>query len=208
MARQAIKVVKKLDNGSALFNDGTCRTPIARAVFVNLVTAKENESEDGTKRLSYGFAMLFKPKEDLRILKLCTDNFAKAEKGEKNAAKYAKRTWRLQDDKVDQYDGFVKGGYYMNVSSKFQPTATSAGKGDIELGAFYSGCYVRAVLRPYIFDRLGNRGVALGLSSVQFIKDGERLGSGGVDPDSVFDDEDDGSSDDMDGMDDDDGGLL
>jgi hypothetical protein len=46
----------------------------------------------------------------------------------------------------------------------------------IEPHAFYSGCYARASVNPYYYDKKGNRGVAFGLNNVQKTRDGEPLG--------------------------------
>lgn len=39
----------------------------------------------------------------------------------------------------------------------------------------YSGCLVRASVRPWVYDTDGNRGVSLGLQNVQKVADGERM---------------------------------
>ena len=52
--------------------------------------------------------------------------------------------------------------------------------------AIYSGCYIRASINIYPFNANGNRGVAAGLSNIQFVKDGERL-SGRASAESEFD---------------------
>ena len=52
--------------------------------------------------------------------------------------------------------------------------------------AIYSGCDLRASINIYPFNANGNRGVAAGLSNIQFVKDGERL-SGRASAESEFD---------------------
>ncbi|WP_133063218.1 ssDNA-binding protein, partial [Lactococcus reticulitermitis] len=42
----------------------------------------------------------------------------------------------------------------------------------------YSGCYSRVSLNFYAFNSNGNKGIACGLGNIQFIRDGEPLGSG------------------------------
>jgi hypothetical protein len=42
---------------------------------------------------------------------------------------------------------------------------------------FYSGCYARAAVSFFTYDRNGNKGVSVGVTSVVKIKDGEHLGS-------------------------------
>ena len=41
----------------------------------------------------------------------------------------------------------------------------------------YSGCYARVSINFYAFNANGNRGVAAGLGNIQFVRDGEPLGS-------------------------------
>ncbi len=50
----------------------------------------------------------------------------------------------------------------------------------------YSGCYCNVSVNFYPFNANGNRGVAAGLSNIQFVKDGERL-SGRASEESEFD---------------------
>ena len=50
----------------------------------------------------------------------------------------------------------------------------------------YSGCYCNVSVNFYPFNANGNRGVAAGLSNIQFVKDGERL-SGRASAESEFD---------------------
>lgn len=40
-------------------------------------------------------------------------------------------------------------------------------------GEFYAGCYARATINAFYFDRAGNRGVAFGLNNLQKLGDGE-----------------------------------
>lgn len=194
--KEPLKVVKKLSNGSKLFNNHMVVTPVARLCFVNFVTPRQSENDDGNKRENYGCTPLFKRKEDLSLIKLACQRFAIQEKGEKG--KRLKNPLRLQDDKVDDYDGFVKGAYFMNCTTKFAPKCIDGQKNEIERSAVYSGCYARLTLRPYYYENKGNKGIGLGIAAVQFIRDGEPLGGGGVDPDDVFDaDESDDIEDDM-----------
>lgn len=186
-----LKPIKKLSNGSILYSNNYVRTPVGRLNFVNFVTPKTNEREDGSESESYGTAILFAPGENLSLLKLGCERFLKEEKGEKGMKRYRRRPLREQDDKVDDYDGFEEGGWYMNCSSKYKPKVTGRDKGEIELSSFYSGCYSRLLVSPYLYDVSGNRGVAYGLAGAQFIRDGEPLGGGGVDPESWADDEGD-----------------
>ncbi|ETJ05966.1 MAG: Phage-associated protein, partial [Actinomyces urogenitalis DORA_12] len=50
----------------------------------------------------------------------------------------------------------------------------------------YSGCYANVTVELYVFNVNGNRGVACGLGNIQKLRDGERLGGGGVKAESEF----------------------
>ena len=62
--------------------------------------------------------------------------------------------------------------------------------------AIYSGCYIRASINIYPFNANGNRGIAAGLSNIQFWEDGEPL-NGRVRAEDEFDALDDDDADDF-----------
>lgn len=219
--KEKVRVVKQLKNGSALFSNGMVRTPTATLAFVWVAKPKPGEDDDGKADGSegkYQVTPLFKKGEDLSLLELACKKFAVAEKGEKGAKRLMRNgrfaPLRKQDDKVGDYEGFVKGAMFMSNSSKYKPRVTDFSKNEIEHSQFYSGCRGRVVCNPYIYDVSGNRGVGLGLNALQFIGHGKKFGGAGVDPDDVFDDTDEenleGYEDDSDdsGDDDDDNEFL
>lgn len=197
-SKKELKPIKKLSNGSVLYSNFAVRGPVCRLSFVSFVTPKKNENEDGSTRESYGCAVLFKKGENLSLLREACLRFAIQEKGPDKGKRF-KHPFREQDDKVGQYEGFEDGAFYFNTSSKYQPKCTGRNREQIDLSSFYSGCWARILFRPYIYDRLGNKGVGLGMAGVQFIRDGEPLGGGGYDPETWADDEGD-EIDDADGQ--------
>ena len=62
--------------------------------------------------------------------------------------------------------------------------------------AIYSGCYIRASINIYPFNANGTRGIAAGLSNIQFWEDGEPL-NGRVRAEDEFDALDDDDADDF-----------
>ena len=48
----------------------------------------------------------------------------------------------------------------------------------IDPEVFYSGCYGRASIGFYAFDRKGNKGIACGLNNLQKLRDGVKLSGG------------------------------
>jgi hypothetical protein len=105
--------------------------------------------------------------------------------------------------KLDEYE-LIKSGQKKRPVRVIGPRKNAEGRFD-ELNdgdpyAPYSGCYANVVLR--IYGYVGKDGqksrINASLEAVQFAKDGERFGNGGVDVDSVFD-ELDTPTDDMGG---------
>ena len=95
----------------------------------------------------------------------------------------------LRDGDVERDDEAYKGHYFVNASSLRQPLVLDADKEEIlDKDEFYSGCYGRAVINFYFFDKTGNKGVAAGLNAVMKLKDGEPLGGGGASADDFDDD--------------------
>lgn len=184
-----LKPIRKGKNGVIIYSNGFIRGPVARLCFVNFTTPKTNEDDDGNTRESYGCANLFRKGEDLSLMKKACRDFAIREKGEKG--KRYKLPFRPQADKVDDYEGFVDGAEYFNSSSKYKPKCIGRNREEIELNSFYSGCYGQGLFRPYVYAKKGNIGIGLGLAGMQFIRDGEPLSGGGVDPEDWADDHED-----------------
>ena len=64
----------------------------------------------------------------------------------------------------------------INATSQEQPGVVDRRRVKItDPLAIYSGCYIRASINIYPFNANGNRGIAAGLSNIQFWEDGEPL---------------------------------
>lgn len=150
-----------------------------RASFVALFEPKQ--SDEPGKKPKYGLTMLFPPGYDLGAVKAATKACLE-EKFGKDQAKWPKNLrmpWRDQAEKSDQYDGFVPGAPFMNVTSVNKPGLVDADRNPIhEPREFYSGCYARATIRAFYYENKGNKGVSFGLQNVQKLRDGEPLGGG------------------------------
>ena len=73
-------------------------------------------------------------------------------------------------------DDTYKGAFFLNATSKQAPGIVDKTLNKIiDKDEFYSGCYGRASINFYAFDKAGNRGIACGLNNLQKIKDGEPL---------------------------------
>lgn len=85
----------------------------------------------------------------------------------------------LRDGDIEKpNDAVLKGCYFMAASSDTQPNVIDIHNNKIfDQTSVYSGCYGRASINlyPYNFNNM-NKGVAVGLNNLQFVKDGEPLG--------------------------------
>ena len=92
------------------------------------------------------------------------------------------------DEKVAEWGAEFAGKTYIRVSTQFQPYVCDRQKVEIlDQNKVYSGCYARAVVHAYAYNKMGNKGVSLGLDSIQITRDGERLGSSGAASAALFD---------------------
>lgn len=70
-----------------------------------------------------------------------------------------------------------KGHWVISAKSSLAPEVVDASCNPIiSKNEFYSGCYGRASLRFYAYNRNGNKGVGCGLGNVQKLEDGQPLG--------------------------------
>ena len=94
----------------------------------------------------------------------------------------------LRDGDVDRPDDpAYENSYFINATSQEQPGVVDRKKVKItDPLAIYSGCYIRASINIYPFNANGNRGIAAGLSNIQFWEDGEPL-NGRVRAEDEFD---------------------
>ena len=148
-------------------------TPQFRASFAN-VFRPGKAMEDGEAK--YGVMMLFPKDADLSALKKAA-HAAAVEKWGTDTAKWPKNMRSpFRDQGEKEGEAYVKGAVFVTATSKQKPGLVDARNQPIidEL-EFYSGCYARATVRAFAYDKAGNRGVAFGLQNVQKIKDGEPL---------------------------------
>lgn len=77
-----------------------------------------------------------------------------------------------------EYGGYGPGVVFFTMaSSKRKPGLVNKSNEPITLEGeeeFYAGCWARASVNPYAFDKIG-KGIAIGLGNVQKLDDGERL---------------------------------
>ena len=97
----------------------------------------------------------------------------------------------LRDGDVDREgQDEYKNHYFINASSKTKPGIVDAAINPIlDSTEIYSGCYGRASVNFYPFNKAGSKGVACGLNNLQKLADGDYLG-GRSKPEDDFEVED------------------
>jgi hypothetical protein len=106
-----------------------------------------------------------------------------------------KNPLRDGDEERDDDDVYAK-AFFLNANSKDKPTIVDRAVNPIITQAdFYSGCYGRASVSFFPFDKAGNVGIGCSLNHLQKTKDGDSLGgskaSAEADFSAIPDDEDD-----------------
>lgn len=84
-----------------------------------------------------------------------------------------------------------KRAMFLNCSSKRKPSIINQDMEELfDETELYSGCFGRAAVNFYAFDKKGNAGIACGLNHLQKLEDGENLGGSSMSPEEAFGDDD------------------
>lgn len=170
-----------------------CLTPEFRVSFPHVFEKHSGFKEQEPK---YSIVMLFPKNYDLKELKRAAFNAAIEKWGPKEKwPKNLRMPFRDGDEKQD-LQGY-EGCYFISASSKQKPQVVGNKKIDGQFphitkedDTFYAGCYARATLIAFAYDKLGNKGVSFSLQNVQKLKDGEPF-SGRKNADDEFDEVED-----------------
>lgn len=171
-------------------------TPEFRVSYANVFKPQLN---DLSKKMEYSLVAIFPKGTDLSALKAAAQG-ALVEKFGADQKKWPQNIrspfrkcserWKNVDGKQTMAAGYEDGdAIFMTLKANedYKPGIVNAQVQDIiEPREFYSGCYARASVRPYVYDQKGNRGVSFGLSNVQKLRDGEPLGGGPSRPTDDF----------------------
>ena len=95
----------------------------------------------------------------------------------------------INDGKDKSYDGY-ENAMYISCASRLRPQVIDRDRTPLveEDGRPYAGCYVNAAISFWIQDNKWGKRVAANLNALQFVKDGETFGAGGIKAETVFDD--------------------
>lgn len=149
-------------------------TPRFRVSFPHL---HEPAGMEGQEK-KYSIVMLFPKNTDMAwaknaITATMTERFgsdkAKWPKGLKNPI-------RDGDDKETPLAGY-EGSFYLTARTKDKPGAVDAKCNDIldVRTEVYAGCYARATVAFYYYDKAGNKGIGIALNNIQKLGDGEKF---------------------------------
>jgi hypothetical protein len=144
-------------------------TPEFRASFPNVFTARSDFDGQEPK---FSIVMLFDKKTDISALKKLCEQAVKEKWGDK-VPKNLRSPFRDGDTDKPDMDGYA-GCVFVRASSKGRPGLVDASVTPIvNQEDFYAGCYARATVNAFAYDKAGNQGVAFGLQNVQKLRDGE-----------------------------------
>ena len=148
------------------------RTPTFRSSFVYLDKPRPGMNPGDKEK--YSIVMLFR-KDDPALAELkAACEAAAAKKWGNKRPKDVRSPFRDGDEKdLDGYAGMI----YITASSEDAPGVVDQLKNALDPKKVYSGCYARATINFFAYDKAGNRGVSAGLQNVQFVKHGEPFGS-------------------------------
>ena len=151
-------------------------TPEFRVSFPNVFQARAVIQGQDPK---FSIVMLFDKKTDITLLKKAAVAAIVEKWGPKESGKWPKDL-RLpfKEGSEKDYAGYENMIAVNASSSKEQkPGIVDQSLQDIiDPSEFYGGCYARATIAAFAYDKLGNRGVSFGLRNLQKLRDGEHLG--------------------------------
>lgn len=147
-------------------------TPKFRVSFPSVFKARADFEGQEPK---FSIVMLFDKATDISALKQLAQSVV-LEKWGPDKAKWPQNLrspFRDGDVEGNGKDGYT-GVIFVRASSKTRPGLVDQEKVQIlEESDFYGGCYARATINAFAYDKAGNKGVAFGLQNIQKLADGE-----------------------------------
>lgn len=147
-------------------------TPEFRVSYPYVFRTSKPMQEGGEPK--YSVTMLFPKGADLSKLKKAAEQAAIDKWGKDKIPKGMRSPFRDQGEK--ESEGYEAGAFFITATSRQRPQLVDAQVNDIlDETQFYAGCYARATVRAFAYDKAGNRGVSFGLQNIQKLRDGESL---------------------------------
>lgn len=165
-------------------------TPPGICSFLNLVTPRPIVDGGEPK---YGFTLIFdkaaQKRPEFRELEKAIDE-ALRQKWPTKLPPGLRSPFRDGAEKAEKFEGYHPGDIFISPSSKDKPGCVDAQRQDIiDFSEVYAGWTARANVRPFAYDKGGNRGCGLFLDNVQFLRPGKRLDGRKAASESFPDDE-------------------
>jgi hypothetical protein len=186
-------------------------TPKFRASFVYIFKPQPPMEGSANTEPKYGVTMLFdqaaQKTAEFKALKQLAltalrEKFGDKPKPDGNGWFVGMKNPLRDGAEKAEMEGYGEGVIFASATSKMQPGLVDQGLSRIiSEQDFFSGCYARATVTAYGFDKAGNKGVAFGLQNVQKLANGEAF-SGRTAAEDEFDKVDDA------GFADDDAGFM
>ena len=164
-------------------------TPEAMLSYPRLDEAVQEKDDNGNPngKPKFSACLVFLPGTDISALKRAALAAAEGQFGAgKGAEKFKSGALRspFRSDIGDR--GYPEGSVFINVRTTARPgcvfshpdpvTKKPAAIPQTEVKEhLYAGCFVRASITAFFYDRKGNKGVSFALGNVQKIRDGDRL---------------------------------
>ena len=171
-------------------------TDVFRISFPHLF--KAHAPQGSTNPPKYSCDMLFTDKASLaKIEKACAEVMTEKFGSDKTKWPKSKNQVIKDGNEKENITGY-EGTKYITARSDRRPTVVDRNKQEIlDESQIYAGSYCRAQISVYWFEKPTNKGIAIGLNAVQFVKDGPRFGAGKVNVNAAFGDDlpDDGADD-------------
>lgn len=160
-----------------------CVTSEFRLSFPALIKPRAFEDQEP----KYSLTMLFPKSADLSKLKKAAFNAATEKWGPREKwPKNLRMPFRDGDSDRSETEGYA-GHFFVAASSKNQPGIVGPTLQPIlNEREIYAGCYCRAEVIAFAYDKAGNKGVSFSLQNVQKLRDGDSF-SGRKDASEVFD---------------------
>ena len=175
-------------------------TGLVRFSYVNIFRSRAF-TQDGTAK--YSICLLI-PKKDTKTLakikKAIEDTKLKGQ-ADKWGGKIPKNLHLpLRDGDEERADEAPEyaGMYFLNASANEKPGIVDENGNEIlDPAEVYSGCWGRAGFNLFAYDSNGNRGIGVGLNTIQKLKDDEHLGGARATAEEDFGDDFDDDEEDF-----------
>lgn len=132
----------------------------------------------------YSLQMIFDKGDDLSKLEALIESKIQEKWGTKRPSNLILPLRDGDEERSDQEA--YKNKLFANAKTKFKPGLVNAQvEPIIDQTEFYPGCYARATLTAYAWEKAGKRGVSFGPVNIQKTRDGERL-DGAVSAENEF----------------------